>query len=137
VAQTPVGHEVKLTVLRVGLKEQVTVTIGSLEKAETVIAAVVKERLGAEVRVPTTKEVEQYGLKENQGVVITRLEAKGPLAAAGFEVGDMILAVDEQPVEGTGDFIGLVSALPPGKRASLTALDHKTGNTGNIFVVVQ
>jgi serine protease Do len=137
VAQTPVGREVKLTVLRAGLKEHVTVTIGSLKKAETMIAAVVKERLGAEVRAPAAKEVEQYGLKENQGVVITRLEAKGPLAKAGFEVGDMILAVDEQPVEGTGDFIGLISALPPGKRVSLTALDHKTGNTGNIFVVVQ
>ncbi len=137
VAQTPVGREVKLTVLRAGLKEHVTVAIGSLKKAETMIAAVVKERLGAEVRAPAAKEVEQYGLKENQGVVIARLEAKGPLAKAGFEVGDMILAVDGQPVEGTGDFIGLVSALPPGKRVSLTALDHKTGNTGNIFVVMQ
>jgi serine protease Do len=137
VAQTPVGREVKLTVLRAGKKEHVTVAIGSLEKAEPVMAAVVKERLGAEVRTPATKEVEQYGLKENQGVVITRLEAKGPLAKAGFEVGDMILAVDGQPVEGTGDLIGLVSALPPGKRTSLIALDHKTGNTGNVFVVVK
>jgi serine protease Do len=137
VAQTPAGREVTLTVLRGGLKEQVTVAIGSLEKAETVIAAEVKERLGAEVRVPTPEEVEQYGLKENQGVVIARLEAKGPLAKAGFEVGDMILAVEGQPVEGTADFIGLVSALPPGKRASFVALDHRTGNTGNIFVVVQ
>ncbi len=137
VAQTPVGREVKLTVLRAGKKKQVTVTIGSLEQAETVMAGVVKERLGAQVRVPTPKEVEQYGLKENQGVVIDRLEAKGPLAKAGFEVGDMILAVEGQPVEGMSDFIGLVSALPPGKRASFTALDHRTGNTGNIFVMVQ
>ena len=137
VAQTPVGREVKLTVLRDGKKEQVTVTVGSLEKAGTVMAAVVKERLGAEVRLPTPKEVEQYGLNENQGVVITRLEPKGPLAAAGFEVGDMILGIDGQPVEGMDGFIGLVSALPPGKKASLTALDHRTGNTGNIFVVVR
>jgi serine protease Do len=136
-AQTPVGREVKLTVLRDGKKVNITVTIGSLEKAEAVMAAVVKDHLGAEVRPPTPKEVEQYGLNEKQGVVITRLEAKGPLAKAGFEVGDMILAVEGQPVEGTGDFIGLISALPPGKRASLTALDHKTGNTGNVFVVVQ
>ena len=137
VAQTPIGREVKLTVLRDGKKEHVTVTIGSLEQAETVMAAVVKERLGAEVRAPTAKEVEQYGLNDNQGVVITWLKPKGPLASVGFEVGDMILAVDGQPVEGTSGFIGLISALPPGKRTSLTALDHKTGNTGNIFVVVR
>ena len=137
VAQTPIGSQAKLTVLREGKKEQVTVTIGSLENAEPVMAAVVKERLGAEVRDSTPKEVEQYGGHKKQGVVITRLNAKGPLATAGFEVGDMILAVEGQPVAGTADFIGLVSALPPGKRASFTALDHRTGNTGNIFVMVK
>ncbi len=137
VAQTPIGRAAKLAVLRDGKKEHVTVTIGSLEQAETVMAAVVKERLGAEVRAPAPKEVEQYGLNDNQGVVITWLKPKGPLATVGFEVGDMILAVEGQSVEGTSGFIGLISALPTGKRASLTALDHKTGNTGNIFVVVK
>ncbi len=137
VAQTPVGQQVKLTMLRDGKKEQVTVTIGNLEDAGTALAAVVKERLGAEVRLPTPKEVEQYGLNENQGVVITWLDPKGPLAAAGFEVADMILAIDGQPVEGMDSFIDLVSALPPGKKVSFTALDHRTGNTGNIFVMVR
>ncbi len=137
VAQTPIGEQERLTILRDGKKEYVTVTIGNLADSGATLATVVKERLGAEVRLPTSKEVEQYGLDENQGVVITRLDAKGPLASAGFEVRDMILAVDGQPVDGMDGFIGLVSALTPGKRVSLTGLDHRTGNTGNIFVVIK
>ena len=137
VAQTPVGQQATLTILRDGKKEQVTVTIGNLERAAKILSAVVKERLGAEVRLPTPKEVEQYGLNPNQGVVITWLEANGPLAAVGFEVGDMILAVNEQPVEGVDNFIGLVSTLPSGQRASFAALDHRTGNVANVLVVLK
>jgi serine protease Do len=137
VAQAPAGQKVNLTIIRDGKKEQVTVTIGNLEDATKLLAAVVKERLGVEVRVPTPKEVEQYGLNPNQGVVIAWLDPKGPLAAAKFEVGDMILAVNEQPVAGMDSFIGLASALPPGQRASLAAFDHRTGNTGSVVVVVR
>ena len=133
----PWVSEVKLTLLRDGKKEQVTVTVGNLADAGTALAAGVKEHLGAEVRLPTPKEVEQYGLNENQGVVITWLDPKGALAEAGLEVADMILAIEGQPVEGMDGFINLVSALPSGKKVSLTVLDHRTGNTGNIFVVVR
>jgi serine protease Do len=137
VAQTPIGKQATLAILRDGKKEQLTVSIGNLEDAQKALAAAVKESLGAEVRLPTPKEVGEYGLNENQGVVLTWLDAKGPLAAAGFEVDDMILAINGQPVEGMESFISLVSALTPGKRVSFTALDHRTGNTGNIFVMVR
>jgi serine protease Do len=137
VAQTPVGRQANLTIMREGKKENVTVTIGNLEEAAKFQAAAVKERLGAEVRVPTPAEIDKYGLNENQGVVISWLDPKGPLAVAGFEVDDVILAINEQPVEGTDSFITLVSALPSGQRASFAALDHRTGNTGSIFVAVR
>jgi serine protease Do len=134
VAQTPVGSSVKLTMLREGKKEYATVVVGNLEEAAKFLAGVLMERLGGEVRPPTPKEVDRYGLNQDQGVMIARLDPKGPLAAAGFEVEDMILAINDEPVEGMEGFTGLVSALPPGGKASLTALDHRTGNTGNIFV---
>jgi len=134
VAQTSIGQEAKLSVLRNGRKEEITVKVGSLEEATALLASVVKERLGAEVRSPNPKEVEKYGLDANRGVVITHVDPKGALGKAGFEINDMILAINDEPVEGMDGFIDLVSALPPGKRASFTALDHRTGNTGNIFV---
>jgi serine protease Do len=134
--QTPIGQDARLTVLRNGRKEEMTVKVGSLEEATALLASVVKERLGVEVRSPNPKEVEIYGLDANRGVVITHVDPKGTLGQAGFEVGHLILAINTEPVEGMDGFIDLVSALPPGKRASLTALDYRTGNTGNIFVTV-
>jgi serine protease Do len=136
VAETPVGQEVKLTVLRNGKKKNLTVKIGSLEESIKLLSASAKERLGAEVRLPTVSEVQQYGLSPNQGVVIRWLNPRGPLAEAGFEIGDMILAINGQPVDSVESFVGLVSSLRPNQKISVLALDHRTGNTMTIQVVV-
>jgi serine protease Do len=137
VAQTSIGQKVSLTIVREGKKEQVTVLIGSLEESTKVLASEVKERMGAEVRAPSPKEVEHYGLNPHQGVVITWLDPKGPLAEAGFEVDDMILAIDGETVEGVDSFVDMVAALTPEKRVTVSALDHRTGNTADIFVKVR
>jgi len=137
VAETPIGQDVKVTVLRNGKKESLTVKIGSLEQSIKLLSASVKERLGAEVRLPTAREVQQYGLTPSQGVVITWLDPKGSLAEAGFEIGDMILAINGQPIEGMQSFVDLVSTLRPNQKISVLALDHRTGNTMTIQVVVR
>ncbi len=137
VAETPIGTEAKVTILRNGKKEELTVKIGSLEASTKVLATVVKDRLGVEVRPPTSAEVSKYGLSSNQGVVITWLDPKGPLAEAGFEVGDMILAINDQAIESVESFIDLVSVLRPKQKISILALDHRTGNTGVIQVVTR
>jgi serine protease Do len=136
VAQTPIGQTARLTILRDGKKEEMTVKVGSLEEATVLLASAIKERFGVEVRSPNPKEVEKYGLNENQGVVITHVDPKGALGQAGFEVADMILAIDNQPVEGVEGFIGLADALQSKKKVAITALDHRTGNTGSILVTV-
>ena len=136
VAQTPIGQEAKLIVLRSGEKEEITVKVGNLEESTALLASEVKERFGVEVRSPNPKEVEKYGLDENRGVVITHVDPKGAFGQAGFEVDDMILAIDKQPVEGVDGFIDLANALPPKKKVAILALDHRTGNTGTILVEV-
>jgi serine protease Do len=137
VAETPIGQEAKLVILRNGKKEDLTIKTESLETATNILAASVKERLGAEVRPPTSMEIDKYGLTPNQGVVITWLDPKGPLKAVGFEVEDMILAINSQPVEGIENFVMLVSSLPLHQKISILALDHRSGNTGSVFVLVR
>ncbi len=137
VANTPIGQEVKVTIIRQGKKEERTVRIASLEALTQVIAAIGKERLGVEVKPIPARETEEYGLNANQGVVITKLEAKGPLQKAGFEVGDIILAINDQPFEGLEGFDALVSTLKPNQKITLVALDHRTGDTGAIEAVVR
>jgi serine protease Do len=137
VAETSIGTEAGITVLREGKKEQLTVRVGSLEEATKILSASVKERLGVEVRAPNSLEVNKYGINPKEGVVITREEAKGPLQEAGFEVGDMILAIDNQPIESMESFVDLVSLLKPKQQITILALDHRTGNTGTVQVVTR
>ncbi len=70
-------------------------------------------------------------------MVIATVEPKGPLGEAGFEVGDIILGIDNQPVEGLEGFISLTSSLRPRQKVTLLTLDHRTGNTGTIWVEVR
>ena len=137
VAETPIGSEVKVIVIRDGKKEELTVKIGSLEEATKFLAASVKDRLGAEVRPVNSLEVEKYGLNPNQGVVITRLDFKGPLRVAGFEVGDIILGIDDQPIGGIESFVALVGSLKPHQKISVLVLDHRSANTGTVQVVTR
>jgi serine protease Do len=137
VAETPIGTEAEITVLRDGRKVDLTVKIGSLEEATKLLSVSVKERLGVEVRSPNSLEASKYGLNQNQGVVIIELDPKSPLKEAGFEKGDIILAIENQPIESMESFVDLVSILKPKAKISILALDHRTGNTGTVQVVVR
>jgi serine protease Do len=137
VAATPIGEEVKVILYRSGKKEELTVKVGNLESAATILAASAKDRLGAEVRSLTTEELEKYGFNANQGVAVGWLDPNGPLHGAGFEVGDLILGINNQPVEGVESFVRLVTTLKPNEKASILALDHKSGNTGTVLVMVR
>jgi S1-C subfamily serine protease len=57
--------------------------------------------------------------------------------SGGFEVGDIILAINDQPFEGLEGFDALVSTLKPNQKVTLVALDHRTGDTGAIEAVVR
>jgi len=137
VAETPIGTEAKITAVRNGKREEFSVKIGTLEESTKLLAASVKERLGVEARPPNSTEVNKYGLNPNQGVVITWEDPKGPLREAGFEIGDMILAINDQPIDSMESFVGLVNLLKPKDKIAILALDHRTGNTGTVQVVVR
>ena len=137
VAETPIGTEAKITILRDGRKEDLTIRIGSLEEATKLLSISVKERLGIEVRSPNSLETSKYGLNQNQGVVIIEIDPKSPLKEAGFEKGDIILAIDDQPIQSTESFVDLISLLKPKVKISILALDHRTGNTGTVQVFVR
>ena len=137
VAETPIGTDAKITVLRNGKKEELTVRIGSLEASTRILASAVKDRLGVEVRSPNSGEVNKYGLSPGQGVVITWEDPKGPLKEAGFETGDMILAINNQPIDSMESFVDLVSLLKPKQKISILALDYRSGDTGTVQVVAR
>jgi serine protease Do len=137
VAETPIGTESKITILREGKKEELTVKIGSLDEATKILAASIKDRLGAEVRSPNSIEAGKFGLNANQGVLITSVEPNGPLKEAGFEVGDLIVAIDNQPIASMEGFVNMVSVLKPKQKISILAIDFRTGNAGTVQVTTR
>jgi serine protease Do len=134
VASAPIGKTVKLGIVRNGKNISVSVRVGNLEDAAKMMAASVKDKLGAEVRPINEKERSKYGLEENQGVAISKLDQKGPLAEAGFEVNDVILLMNNQPVEGVEQFASMVAVLKPHQKVTILVADHRSGQTGFVQV---
>ena len=68
------------------------------------------------------------------GVAIQSVDAKGVLGNAGFEKNDVILAINNIPVQGVEGFVTLAKALPSHQPAILTALDHRSGQSGDVQI---
>ena len=137
VARTAIGQEVMVTVYRSGKTQALKVKIENLEDAVKKIAVSLKGRLGVTVRPVTAKEIQQYGLEEGQGVAVASLQPGGSLAKAGFEVGDIILSIDDQPVKDEQGFVNLLETLKPRQAVQILALDHNSGQTAQVQVTVR
>lgn len=136
VANTSIGQEITLTVIRKGKSRDLKVKIGDLQDAVKKLAASLNKRLGVVVRPVTEKETQEYGLHGSKGTAIKSLQTDGLLGKAGFEVNDIILAVNGQPVSDVQGFVNLVESLKPHRWVQFLVLDHRTGQTGYIRVMV-
>lgn len=77
-----------------------------------------------------------YGLPLQEGVAIQWIDPKGPMGEAGFEVGDIIVGLDDHPVQGVDSFNELMTAMPHHQKAVLLAIDHKSGQSGYVQVEI-
>ncbi len=136
VALTPIGEKVEIVLIRKGKKRTISVRIGSQEEALKRRLSSLKQRLGVEVRPSTQKEAKRYGISPGTGVVIVWVDPKGPLGRAGFEVDDMILEINGKAINSVEDLVMVMERIRPGSRVSILALDHRSGRTGYIQVVV-
>jgi membrane-associated protease RseP (regulator of RpoE activity) len=65
---------------------------------------------------------EHYGAPEDAGVLVARVEEDSAAAEAGIEVGDVITAVDGQPVARVGDLVRAVSQREAGDQVEVTVI---------------
>ncbi len=71
---------------------------------------------------------EVYGLTEPRGAIITEVSnPEGAAAKAGLQKNDIIVAVDNQPIENAQDLIGKVASITPGKDVQVNIL-REVGN---------
>jgi serine protease Do len=136
VASTTIGEEVNVVVWRDKRKMDLKVKVGNLEELTQKLTAELKDRLGVVVEPVTADQAARYGLSEPEGVAIQWVDPKGPLGKVGFEVGDLILAVDKSPISGVDAFDRLIGNLPHHQKVVLLALDHRSGKTSYVQVEV-
>ncbi|MGO9147616.1 MAG: trypsin-like peptidase domain-containing protein [Desulfomonilia bacterium] len=132
VAATPIGTGIQVVVLRDGNEKNIELVVGDMDESLKYLSSIVKDRLGVEVRPVKTQESDNYGI--DSGVVVKWLDPKGPMAEAGFEVGDVILEMDGQAIHSPEDFAGMVSVLQPDQDSVLLALDHRSGQSTYVQV---
>lgn len=132
----PISRLAPSTELRDSATGESMVKVQSLEDVKKVMASSLPKRLEAGVRRTTAAEVEKYGLPPNHGVVIGWLDPKGPLGRAGLNIGDIIVQVDNLPIAGLEDFVGLVDSLGVRQTATFYVVDKRTGSLRNVMIVV-
>lgn len=109
--------------------------------AKNVIQALIKEGvvhrgyLGVEIRDLDEKVAQHLGLKERTGVVVSRVLPETPAAKAGLQAGDIILALNGQPVKDAKSLQAAVAALPLRQTASLTIL--RDGRQQQVSVMIE
>jgi S1-C subfamily serine protease len=89
------------------------------------------------VRPLKDSEMSRYGLEQDQGVAISWLDPKGPMAKAGFEIDDLILRVNDQTINSVENFSSIVSVFKPHQEITLFVVDHRGGQSGNVQVEVR
>lgn len=115
VASTPVGRVVKVEVIRKGKIKVFDVKIGKLEetpKKEEAEEKVLK--LGMRVEEITPEIQHKFGLTEKQGVVVVDVERFSPAYESGIREGDVILEIDQIPVNNINKYYKLISRYKKG-----------------------
>jgi serine protease Do len=115
VASTPVGKEVTVEVIRKGRTERIQVKIGELEgEKEAQEQVEEKPNLGMTVQELTPELARGYGLSETSGLVVVDVEGNSPAADAGIRPGDLILEVDQVPMNDLDQFNKKISSYKDG-----------------------
>lgn len=129
------GDRVRLTLVRDRAQRDVTVQLGEFERPRTAAnggstpADGAQALLGFQVGPVTPAVADRLGLREASGAVVSSVTPFSPAAAAGLRPGQVIVAMNGQPVREPGDVERLAARLAPGAVASVRVRDPQIGET--------
>ena len=137
VAESPVGKEVAVIIIRKGKEETVAVTLGRLEDGEQLIAQNQAENeepetttvLGLELSMLDDALREKYEISEDvKGVVIVKVDENSDAAEKRIVEGDVIVEVAQEVVENPSEVQERISVLKSdGRRNALFMIADKSG----------
>jgi serine protease Do len=80
--------------------------------------------IGVQIQPVTQDIADSLGLKKAEGALVAEPQTDSPAAKAGVEAGDVITAVDGNPVKDARDLAKKIGAMPPKTSVKLAVL-HK------------
>jgi serine protease Do len=86
--------------------------------------AVSRGWIGVQIQPVTADIADSLGLKKAEGALVAEPQANGPAAKAGIESGDVITAVNGEPVKDARELARTIGGLAPGNAVKLNVL-HK------------
>jgi serine protease Do len=78
--------------------------------------------IGVAIQPVTREEAASAGLADDRGALVSEVVAGSPAAASGLKAGDVIVALDGQPVLGARDLPRLVAGKPVGSAVEVAFL---------------
>ena len=150
VADTPVGKDVQVTVIRKGKEETKTVKLGRLEDGEKKPAlvknegtpeekSVVKKTLGLDLSNLTNDLRKRYKIKDSvKGAVITAVEDGSAAAEKRLAPGEIIVEVAQEPVSSAADVQKKVDQLKKdGRKSALLLIANAEGEVRFVALSLQ
>ena len=94
--------------IAIGVKDQLVKT-GRVQRG----------RIGVLIQEVGQQLADSFGIDRPRGALVSQVENNGPSAKAGLKPGDVILAVNGQLIERSGQLSSIISQLKPGTKAEL------------------
>jgi serine protease Do len=150
VAETAVGKDVEVVIIRKGKEERKTVKLGRLDEGEKQAAltpkkdqpeepAAVKKALGLDLANLTDALRKKHKIKDSvKGVLITGVDANSPAAEKRLQPGWVIAEVQQQPVSNAADLQKRVDQLKKdGKKAVVLLVVSPDGDPSFVAIGLQ
>ena len=151
VADTPVGKDVEVVIVRKGKEEKKTVVLGRLVDNEKLAAAtpqkdaapeektVVQKTLGLNLANMSDDLRKRYKIKDTvKGVVITGVDASSPAAEKRLSAGDVVVEVAQEAVATAADLQKRVDQLKKdGRKSALLLVSNADGELRFVALTLQ
>jgi serine protease Do len=135
VEQMSVGEEVAFRVLRDGKPVEVKVALEGTPKGASEAKTATDTELEFKVRdVVFQDRVDNRWSPDQKGVVVTEVTSGGWASLAGLDVGDLILKVQDQPVDAVPAFEAAVKKVHEAKPSVVTIFVRRGYRTAFVFV---
>lgn len=117
VADTPVGRKVKVAVFRDKKETVLDLTVAEMKEDAAELTAGPASgagKLGLTLKEITPEIAARQNLTEKEGLYISAIEAGSPAAEAGFNIGDVVVEINNKAIVSPGDYLKAVTGKKEG-----------------------